>query len=141
LDADANQSDTPTFEGGYEGGCKNDGVVDGNVADGEFDATLAPGWHTILVQLYDDGGTWDFTLFMDPPPGADEVVVQVAGEDPIPDEACPCEKDPEWKNHGAYVSCNAHATNLMVKDGSMTGEEKGQIMSSVGANNCGKKRK
>lgn len=54
------------------------------------------------------------------------------------EEACPCEN--AWENHGAYVSCVAHATNTLVGMGLITGAEKGAIMAEAGASSCGKKK-
>lgn len=51
-------------------------------------------------------------------------------------QICPCDDD--WKNHGQYVSCVAHATNDFVADGLLTGAEKGVIQSEAGASACGK---
>jgi hypothetical protein len=52
------------------------------------------------------------------------------------DQLCPCASS--WKNHGAYVSCVAHATNDFVAAGLLTGAEKGVIQSAAGASDCGK---
>ena len=47
----------------------------------------------------------------------------------------PC--DNGWRNHGACVSCVAHATNGFVAAGLITGAERGVIQSEVGASGCG----
>lgn len=54
-------------------------------------------------------------------------------------QLCPC--DNNWKNHGAFVKCNAHATEDFVEWGLMTEEEKDAIMSAAGGSSCGKKKK
>jgi hypothetical protein len=54
-------------------------------------------------------------------------------------QLCPC--DGQWKNHGAYVSCVAHATNDFVAAGLITEEEKDAIVSAAGSSDCGKKQK
>lgn len=54
----------------------------------------------------------------------------------IPD-LCPCEN--EWKNHGAYVSCVAHAAEEFVGDGLITDTEKDAIVSEAAESTCGDK--
>ncbi len=44
------------------------------------------------------------------------------------------------KNHGQYVRCVAHLTNQLVRDGIITGEEKGVIMSIAAQTDIGKKK-
>jgi len=51
-------------------------------------------------------------------------------------QLCPCENG--WNNHGAYVSCVAHAANAFVAAGLITGQQKGQIVSAAGQSDCGK---
>jgi hypothetical protein len=57
------------------------------------------------------------------------------------DQLCPC--DPpggaKWKNHGAYVSCVAHASGDFVAAGLITEEEKDAIVSAAGESVCGQK--
>jgi len=50
-------------------------------------------------------------------------------------DLCPC--DSEWKNHGAYVRCNARASNAFLDDGLITDGEKDDIMSMAGQSSCG----
>jgi probable HAF family extracellular repeat protein len=55
-------------------------------------------------------------------------------------DLCPCAHPggmDRWKNHGAYVSCVAHATNDFVKDGLLAKTEKGEINSAAGMSSCG----
>ena len=52
-----------------------------------------------------------------------------------------CECDASWKNHGAYVSCVAHATNDLRDAGSITDDEKSDIQSAAGKSDCGKRKK
>jgi hypothetical protein len=54
------------------------------------------------------------------------------------EQLCPCEND--WKNHGAYVSCVAHASEDFVADGLITEAEKDIIVSEAGQSSCGKKK-
>ncbi|MBN1655387.1 MAG: VCBS repeat-containing protein [Deltaproteobacteria bacterium] len=54
-------------------------------------------------------------------------------------QLCPCGN--EWKNHGAYVSCVAHASEDFVQAGLITEEEKDTIVSSAGESSCGHKNK
>lgn len=104
----------------------------------------------------------DFHIFTDSSPGASSSIVTFSGngveaksfsqnDDLIYAEqfvysACPCEPDPDpskpwqtkWKNHGAYVSCVAHAANVLLLDESITQIEKGAIVSAAAKSNCGK---
>lgn len=52
-------------------------------------------------------------------------------------EICPC--DNNWKNHGAYVSCVAHAAKDFFFEGLINEEEKDTIVSTAGISRCGKK--
>lgn len=52
-------------------------------------------------------------------------------------DLCPCEG--LWKNHGAYVSCVAHAAGAFVRAGVITETEQGAIVSTAGASSCGHK--
>lgn len=54
----------------------------------------------------------------------------------VPECICPC--DNEWKNHGAYVSCVAQASEDFVDLGLITEAEKGAIVSAAGKSACGK---
>lgn len=53
-------------------------------------------------------------------------------------QLCPCNNP--WKNHGAYVSCTAHASEAFVEAGLITDEEKDAIMSAAGGSSCGAKK-
>jgi hypothetical protein len=55
------------------------------------------------------------------------------------DQLCPCES--QWKNHGAYVSCVAHAAEDFVAQGLISEVQKDAIVSEAGASSCGKKDK
>lgn len=54
------------------------------------------------------------------------------------EDTCPC--DNEWKNHGAFVRCNAHTSGSFIKDGLITEEEKDEIMSLAGQSACGSRK-
>lgn len=59
-------------------------------------------------------------------------------------ELCPCEfplGGSKWKNHGAYVSCVAHASEDFVDAGLITEEEKDAIVSAAGESSCGHKNR
>jgi hypothetical protein len=45
-----------------------------------------------------------------------------------------------WKNHGQYVSAIAHVSQMFVKQGLISGRQKGQIVSAAARSNCGKKK-
>ena len=53
-------------------------------------------------------------------------------------QICPCSNP--WKNHGAYVSCVAKATDAFVADGLMTLAEKDAVVSAAARSACGSKR-
>jgi len=53
------------------------------------------------------------------------------------DQLCPCEN--AWKNHGAYVSCVAHAAKDFVAAGLITDAEKDAIVAEAAASTCGHK--
>lgn len=53
-------------------------------------------------------------------------------------QLCPCDAD--WRNHGGYVSCVAHAAGDFVAAGLLTEEEKGAVVSAAGRSDCGKQR-
>ena len=75
---------------------------------------------------------------MPTPPGA---VVNASGCSV--GELCPCAHPDgvdRWKNHGAYVSCVAHATNDFAASGLYTEAQKGAIQSAAGASICGGKK-
>lgn len=54
------------------------------------------------------------------------------------EDTCPC--DNEWKNHGAFVRCNAYTSGSFVEDGLITEEEKGETMSLAGQSACGSRK-
>ena len=51
---------------------------------------------------------------------------------------CPCEST--WKNHGKYVSCVAHATELLADIGLLTDDQRDALVSEAGQSSCGKKQ-
>jgi len=53
-------------------------------------------------------------------------------------QLCPCNGD--WKNHGAFVSCNAKQTERFVSLLLMTSWEKDAWMSAAGQSSCGAKK-
>jgi hypothetical protein len=55
-----------------------------------------------------------------------------------PDIDCACDDD--WKNHGQYVKCVAHATGALVEDGLITEDEKDDIVSDAAESDCGSKK-
>jgi Thrombospondin type 3 repeat/Lectin C-type domain len=52
-------------------------------------------------------------------------------------QLCPCENP--WKNHGAYVSCVAHAAEDFVEAGRITAAEKDAIVAEAAQSACGQK--
>ena len=48
-----------------------------------------------------------------------------------------CPEQNNWKNHGAYVKCVAHAAEGFEADGLITGEEKGALVSEAGSSDIG----
>jgi hypothetical protein len=53
-------------------------------------------------------------------------------------DLCPCTND--WKNHGAYVSCVAHAADDFVAAGIITETQKDVIVSEAAESDCGSKK-
>jgi hypothetical protein len=45
-----------------------------------------------------------------------------------------------WKNHGAYVTCVAHAANELVAAGRITQSQKDSMVAAAGQSSCGVKR-
>ena len=52
-----------------------------------------------------------------------------------------CSPDEDWKNHGQYVSCVAHAAEAWLEEGVITEEEKDAIVSEAAQSSVGKKDK
>jgi len=50
-----------------------------------------------------------------------------------------CDPCGDWKNHGEYVSCVAHAVNEAVENGDITEEEGDEIVSEAAESDIGKK--
>lgn len=50
-----------------------------------------------------------------------------------------CDPNADWKNHGAYVSCVTKEAQELVKQGIITGKEKGEIVSNAAQSDVGKK--
>jgi hypothetical protein len=50
-----------------------------------------------------------------------------------------CECDDDWKNHGQYVRCVAWAAEDLVDLGSITEDEKDEIVAEAAESDCGKK--
>jgi hypothetical protein len=55
---------------------------------------------------------------------------------PLIEDLCPCAAG--WKNHGAYVSCVAHATGDLVADGLLTEAERTDLVSTAAQSRCRK---
>jgi hypothetical protein len=53
------------------------------------------------------------------------------------DLACPCNSN--WRNHGEYVSCVAHAAETQVTAGLLTQEQKDTLVSAHAKSGCGKR--
>jgi len=54
------------------------------------------------------------------------------------EDTCPC--DNAWKNHGAYVRCNAHTSESFLNKGLISELEKDAIMSLAGQSECGSRK-
>jgi hypothetical protein len=119
----------------------------------------------ILFELWDDGELKDSEIVTVPVGETEIVVVTLSFEglyltgaagvgititeigyvnDPfIPEDvigSCDielCECDADWKNHGQYVSCTAKAAAALVDDGTITEEEKDEIVSEAAESDCG----
>lgn len=135
LDGDGDACDADDDNDGVEDGADNcpfdvnadqldtDGDEMGDACDGDDDGDGV-----------DDGADACF-------PTAPGDVVLASGDDSGCSIAqlCPCEND--WKNHGGYVSCVAHAANDFVDLGLITAGEKDAIVSEAGQSSCGHKTK
>lgn len=82
----------------------------------------------------DDDGVLDGADFC--PDTAEGEIVDAAGCSIA--DLCPCDDD--WKNHGAYVSCVAHAATQFVKQELWTNKERGIAVSNAAKSSCGKKK-
>lgn len=56
------------------------------------------------------------------------------------DQHCPCTQTTPWQNHGAYVSCVAHAASSFRDQGLITGDQHGDVVSAAAQASCGKPR-
>jgi len=68
----------------------------------------------------------------------------VTGAMSIIDELVPCDGPASggtWKNHGQYVSSVAHAAQRLAREGCLSPQQKGKIVSAAARSNCGKKPK
>ena len=91
----------------------------------------------------DDGGASDDcdTDDDDHPLHADDQCPTAVPERPVDQggcsiaDLCPCEDN--WRNHGAYVRCVAHASNDFRDAGLITEREKGEIVSAAARSDCG----
>jgi len=54
------------------------------------------------------------------------------------EDTCPCGN--EWKNHGAYVRCNARTSESFLNKGLLSELEKDVIMSLAGQSECGSRK-
>jgi hypothetical protein len=66
----------------------------------------------------------------------DEVDTCIGDEVACPPDPCPC--DGNWNNHGEYVSCVAHHTNDLVQQGTLTHQQRADIVSAAAQSSCGK---
>jgi hypothetical protein len=55
-------------------------------------------------------------------------------------DLCPCVNEKPWKNHGAYVSCVAHAAEDFMAAGLITEAAKDAIVEEAAHSNCGSKK-
>lgn len=56
------------------------------------------------------------------------------------DDLCPCVAPAAWRNHGAYVSCVAHAAEGFLAAGVIDAAEKDAAVSTAARSRCGAKR-
>jgi hypothetical protein len=53
------------------------------------------------------------------------------------DQLCPCEAG--WESHGDYVSCVAGAANVLKAEGTISGEDHGDLANAAARSECGRK--
>ena len=73
----------------------------------------------------------------------DDVCLGTAVGEPVLDNGCSvdqeCVCEAAWKNHGAYTSCVAHASEDLLDAGLITQDEKDLMCSEAGQSDCGHK--
>src|SRR5215469_596886 len=93
---------------------------------------LAPDWSRIGTDITHQG-----------PFNASFSLSGVTGAMSIINELVPCSGPATggtWKNHGQYVSSVAHAAQRLAREGCISEQEKGKIVSAAARSNCGKKK-
>lgn len=56
----------------------------------------------------------------------------------VVDLTCPCDSD--WKNHGEYINCIGHASEVQIETGLIIRTKKDDIISTRAKGGCGKKK-
>jgi len=136
TNADQSNHDSDSLGDACDSDDDNDGVLDADdncplVANADQADLDGDGIGDVCGPDGDNDGLTDgLDRCLDTPPGSvvNEEGCAIA-------DLCPC--DSEWKNHGAYVRCNARASNVFLDDGLITDDEKDDIMSMAGQSNCG----
>ena len=99
-------------------------------ADLAFAANLRPGMNEIQIELIDWGGWVGFNYRIDLSVESDDPFGLIDSPSRV---ASDCSENA--KNHGQFVSCIAHANNEGMKEGLITGKEKGQLQSTAAKTN------
>ncbi|MCI5168724.1 MAG: hypothetical protein D3903_22165, partial [Candidatus Electrothrix sp. GM3_4] len=140
--ANTNQSNVDGDQ--YGDACEPDNDNDGVIDDND-NCPLDSNADQVNYDGDEYGDACDMDIDGDSVTDGDDVCLETVVGAPVLENGCSvdqeCMCDAAWKNHGAYVRCNAHACEDLVDAGQLTEAEKDAIMSEVGASDCGHKKK
>jgi len=139
--ADINQSDVDGD--GTGDACEPDNEGDG-VVDDVDNCPLDPNTGQADADGDGIGDVCDADDDNDGVLGDSDVCLGTQPSEPVLANGCSidqqCECNTPWKNHGAYVSCVAHASNALLNAGQITQAEKDAMMAAAGETSCGQKK-
>jgi uncharacterized delta-60 repeat protein len=139
-----NQDQTDSDGDGQGDACDED--LDGDGVDNEIDN--CPEISNPDQDDLDEDGIGDVCDPDDDNDGVEDDLDECAyteSGDAVNDNGCSidqlCQCDDEWKNHGEYVSCIAHASKDFMEAKIITKDDKGDIISEAAKSSCGHKNK
>ena len=100
----------------------------------------APGWYDFALTVRDERGREDILgcaveVLGTCQDGTTPPVLKPAACEVV--AACPCNGvGAPWRDHGAYLSCIAQAAQQQVREGELSGQEKGIIVSHAARSQC-----